>query len=84
MIQHCFQEMSCEWIKQEPLEENDMKFEAGPKQEIPLDVEETQSVNVEDGETSYKHEEDYALESDSHLKVILVLEHSHIPISILF
>ena len=67
----CFQEMSCEWIKQEPLEEDEMQFEAGPKQEIPLDVEETQSVKVEDGETYHKNEEDYALESDSQLKVLL-------------
>ena len=65
--------MSCEWIKQEPQEENEIQFETGPKQEIPLDVEETQIVKVEDGETSYEKEEDYALESDSQLKVILLL-----------
>ena len=64
--------MSCEWIKQEPLEEDEsIQFEARPQQEISLDVEETQSVKVEDGETSYKNEE--ALESDTHLKVILLL-----------
>ena len=73
--------MSCEWIKQEPLEENEIQFEAGLKQEIPLDVEETQSVKVEDGETYHKNEEDYALESDSQLKVILVLV--HFPMSII-
>ena len=63
--------MSCEWIKQEPLEENEMKFEAGLKQEIPLKVEETHHVKVEDGETSYKMKEDFALESDSHHEVNL-------------
>ena len=63
--------MSCEWIKQEPLEENEMKFESGPRQEISLDVEKTQTVKVEDGESSYKKENNYALECDSHLKVIL-------------
>ena len=71
MIQFCFQEMSCEWIKQEPLEEDEIQFEAGPKQENPRDV--LQSIKVEDGESSYKNEE--ALESDSHLKVILMLGH---------
>ena len=76
--------MSCEWIKQEPLEENEIKLEAGPKQEIHVNDDKTHSVKLKDGESSYKKEEDYALESDSHLKVILVLEHSHIPISILF
>ena len=76
--------MSCEWIKQEPQEEDELQFEAGPQKEIPLNDEETQSVKVKDGETSYKNEEDYALESDSHLKVILVLGHFSISIIIYF
>ena len=78
-MQCYFQEMSYEWIKQEPLEEDEsIQFEAGPKQEMPLYVKEPQSVKVQDGETSFKNEEDCTLESDTNLKVILVLVHFHI------
>ena len=71
--------MSCDWIKQEPLEENEIQFEAGLKQEIPFGMEETHSVKVEDVETSFKKEEDYALESDSHYEVSLyfIIDHKN-------
>ena len=73
MIQYCFQEMSCEGIKQEPLEENEIKFEAGPKQEIPLDVEEKHSVKVEDEEIPSKHKEEYSSKASSHFEVNVII-----------
>ena len=72
MIQFCFQEMSCEWIKQEALEENEIKFEAGLKKEIPLDVERTHSVTVEDGEIPHKLKKEYSSKSISHFEVNLI------------
>ena len=72
--------MSCEWIKQEPLEENEMQFEAGLKQEIPPKVEETHHVKVEDGNTSYKMKEDFALEGSNHVNLYFLLLFSFIHV----
>ena len=64
--------MSYEWIKQEALEENENKFETGLKKEIPLHVEKTQSVKVEDGEIPCKPKEEYSSKSISHFEVNLI------------
>ena len=69
MVQFCFQEMSCEWIKQEALEENEIKFEAGLEQEIPRDVEEIHNVKVEDEEIPCKHKEEYSSKAISPFEV---------------
>ena len=73
MIQFCFQEMSCEWIKQEPLADNEIKFEAGLKQEIPRDVEEIHNVKVEDEEIPCKHKEEYSSKAISPFEVNVII-----------
>ena len=61
--------MSFEWIKQEPLKENEIQVETGPKQEIPLDVEEACSVKVEEWEIPCKLKEEYSSKARSHFEV---------------
>ena len=64
--------MSCILIKQEPLEVEDIedKCDAGPKQQSPLNVDETHSVKVEIEEfTSCENEVERSDESFTHSEV---------------